>query len=315
MNLAHLHLLLNHFPTVGMIIGLGLFLAALLWNSDHLKRASLGVFLAIGLIAMPTYMTGNAAQEILAQHPSSAALHLTALIEAHQSWALLAFILISLNGLLAWTGLWQYRRHSRPAAWILPAVLVCSAASFGTMGIAANLGGDIMHPEVRDVADGRASWMISAFSQSVIKAAVTDSTKIWAACEAIHFMGLAILFGMVLLIDLRILGFLKGVSFESIHKLLPYAVAAYAVNLATGMTFFIAASDQYTGNPVFYWKVGLLLLASANLAYFTVMDDSWLLKAGENAPGRTKFAAVTALVLWIGVMYAGRMLPFIGNAF
>ncbi len=71
MNLAHLHLLLNHFPTVGMILGLAIFLAALLWNSDHLKRTSLGVFLAIALIAMPTYMTGNAAQEILAKNPAA----------------------------------------------------------------------------------------------------------------------------------------------------------------------------------------------------------------------------------------------------
>jgi len=183
------------------------------------------------------------------------------------------------------------------------------------MAVAANLGGDIMHPEVRDVAEGRASWVIASMSGSVIKAAVTDSTKIWAICEALHFMGLAILFGTVLLIDLRILGFIQGISFESIHKLLPFAVAAYAVNLITGMTFFIAASDQYTGNPVFYWKVGLLLLAAANAAYFTVFDDTWVLKAGDAAPGRAKFAAAAALVLWVGVMYAGRMLPFIGNAF
>jgi uncharacterized membrane protein len=157
--------------------------------------------------------------------------------------------------------------------------------------------------------------VITSMSGSVIKAAVTDSTTLWAACEALHFMGLAILFGMVLIIDLRILGFLKGVSFESIHKLLPFAAAAYSVNLITGMTFFIAASDQYTGNPVFYWKVGLLLLAAANASYFTVFDDTWVLKAGDEAPARAKFAAAAALVLWIGVMYAGRMLPFIGNAF
>lgn len=311
MNLAHLHLLLNHFPTVGMIVGIGLFLIALMWNSEHLKHASLGVFLAIALIAMPTYMTGNAAQEILAKNPDAS----VPLIEAHQSWALVAFMVISLNGLIAWIGLWQSRRYSRPASWVMPAIFLCSAASFGLMAVAANLGGDIMHPEVRDVAEGRPSWIITAMSGSVIKAAVTDSTTIWAACEALHFMGLAILFGMVLFIDLRILGFIKGISFESIHKLLPFAVAAYAVNLTTGMIFFIAASDQYTGNPVFYWKVGLLLLAAANLAYFTVFDDSWALKAGDEAPARTKFAAVTALVLWVGVMYAGRMLPFIGNAF
>ena len=311
MNLAHLHLLLNHFPTVGMIIGLAIFFAALVWNSDHLKRTSLGVFLAIALISMPTYMTGNAAQEILAKNPAAS----LPLIEAHQSWALLAFIVISLNGLIAWIGLWQYRRYARSASWIMPAIFVCAAVSFGLMAVAANLGGDIMHPEVRDIAEGRPSWVITALSGSTLKAAITDSTTIWAACEALHFMGLAILFGMVLLIDLRILGFLKAVSFESIHKLLPYAVAAYAVNLATGMTFFVAAYEQYTGNPVFYWKVGLLLLAAANAAYFTVFDDTWVIQAGDEAPGRAKAAAVAALVLWVGVMYAGRMLPFIGNAF
>lgn len=294
-----------------MIIGLAIFLSSLIWNSDHLKRASLGVFLGIALIAMPTYMTGNAAQDILAKNPAAS----LPLIEAHQSWALLALIVISINGLLAWVGLYQYRRSGRPASWVIPGVFLCAAASFGLMAIAANLGGDIMHPEVRDVAEGRASWLISSMSGELIKAAVTDSTTIWAACEALHFMGLAILFGMVLMIDLRILGFLQSVSFESIHKLLPYAVAAYAVNLATGMTFFISASGQYTTNPVFYWKIGLLLVAAANLVYFTVVDDSWSLKAGNDASGQTKFAAVSALVLWIGVMYAGRMLPFIGNAF
>ena len=44
MNLAHVHLLLNHFPTIGMIVGLGLFVVAILAKSDHLKRASLVIF-------------------------------------------------------------------------------------------------------------------------------------------------------------------------------------------------------------------------------------------------------------------------------
>jgi uncharacterized membrane protein len=311
MNLAHLHLLLNHFPTVGMILGLALFVTALLWNSDHLKRTALGVFLAISLIAMPTYMTGNAAQEILARNPAAS----VPLIEAHQSWALLAFIIMELTGILSWFGLWQYRRQSRPASWIMPAVFLCAAATFGLMAIAANLGGDIMHPEVRDVAEGRASWTITALSGSSLKAAITQSTWIWAACEAVHFMGLSVLFGVVLLVDLRILGFLKNVSFESIHKMLPFAVFAFAINLATGMVFFIAASDQYTTNAVFHWKIALMMLAGANAGYFTVFDDIWVLKSGDNAPARAKFAAAAAMVLWLGVIYAGRMLPFIGNAF
>jgi uncharacterized membrane protein len=311
MNLAHLHLLLNHFPTVGMIIGLALFITALLWNSDHLKRTALAVFLGIALIAMPTYMTGNAAQEMLARNPEAS----VPLIEAHQSWALLAFIVMELTGILSWFGLWQYRRRGHPSAALIPAVLLCAAVTFGLMAVAANLGGDIMHPEVRDAAQGRASWTITALSGSNLKTAITSSTWIWAACEALHFMGLSVLFGIVLMVDLRVLGFIKNVSFEAIHKLLPYAVFAFALNLATGMVFFIAAYDQYTTNAVFHWKVALMLLAGANAGYFTVFDDTWALKAGDEAPARAKFAAAAAMVLWVGVIYAGRMLPFIGNAF
>jgi hypothetical protein len=73
-----------------MVVGLALFVTALLWNSDHLKRTALGVFLAIALIAMPTYMTGNAAAEMLASNPNAS----SAMIEAHQSWALLAYIVM-----------------------------------------------------------------------------------------------------------------------------------------------------------------------------------------------------------------------------
>jgi len=60
-NLAHLHLLINHFPTVGMIIAVGLFAGSLIGGSEDLKRASLVVFFGLGLITIPTYMSGNAA--------------------------------------------------------------------------------------------------------------------------------------------------------------------------------------------------------------------------------------------------------------
>ena len=61
MDLAHIHLLLNHFPVIGTIIGGGLFLISLITNSDDLKRASLVVLLGIALLSIPTYMSGNGA--------------------------------------------------------------------------------------------------------------------------------------------------------------------------------------------------------------------------------------------------------------
>jgi hypothetical protein len=119
----------------------------------------------------------------------------------------------------------------------------------------------------------------------------------------------------VLLVDLRVLGVLKGVSFASLHRLLPWAAFGFGVNVITGMLFFVGIPGQYTGNPAFYWKVGLVMLAGANALYFTLLEEPWALGPGEEAPLTAKLAAASAMVLWVGVMYFGSMLPFLGNAF
>ena len=64
-----------------------------------------------------------------------------------------------------------------------------------------------------------------------------------------------------------------------------------------------------------HWKLVLLLIAGLNTLYFTVMDEPWELKAGEDAPALEKVLAGSVLILWIAVMYFGSMLPFLGNAF
>ena len=77
---------------------------------------------------------------------------------------------------------------------------------------------------------------------------------------------------------------------------------------------FAAAPQQYVDNPAFYWKLIFLLLAGANVVYFT-FDDGWQTQTGRPAPALSKALAASALFLWVGVMYWGSMLPFIGNAF
>ena len=69
MNWAHVHLLLNHFPTIGMIIGLGVFVTAIAAKSDDLKRASLVIFFAIALLSIPAFVTGTSAKLALEQRP------------------------------------------------------------------------------------------------------------------------------------------------------------------------------------------------------------------------------------------------------
>jgi hypothetical protein len=306
-NLAHIHLLLNHFPTIGTIIGFGLLIVALVAKSEDLKRAALVVFLGIALITIPTYVTGNAAQEALARNPEVS----VPLIETHEGAALLAFFAMEITGGFAWLGLWQYRRFSRVSRWNVAVVLLLAAVSFGLMAQAANLGGEIRHPEIRTEEAGTPGSPLGR----ELGAFVTSVTWVWPACETLHFIGLGLLFGVAALVDLRMLGVIRRVPFAALHRLLPWGILGFGVNLITGMMFFVAAPDQYTQNVSFHWKVILMLLAGVNVLYFTIFDEVWTLGPEDDAPLTAKLMAACALVLVVGVIYAGRMLPFIGNAF
>jgi len=322
MDLSHLHLLLNHFPTVGMVVGLGLFLFSLLLKSDDLKRASLVIFVGIALLAIPTFVTGNAAQSVICQakpdDPCADPNVSKARIEAHEGAALQGLAAMVVLGAFAWLGLWQYRRMSRVAAWNLAVILLLALATFGLMANAANIGGEIRHPEIRDVP-----WNLT-YDQTVAPMGrlgreaglfVTGKTWMWPACETLHFIGLSLLIGVVLAIDLRMLGVMKNVSFPSLHRLLPWAILGFGLNTVTGMAFFLGLPTQYTGNIAFYWKLVLVLLAGTNALFLTMLDGAWDLRVGEDASFTLKFVAGSALVLWVGVMYFGSMLPFIGNSF
>ena len=316
MNLPHLHLLLNHFPTVGMVIGLGLFLISLLGKSEDLKKASLIVFLGIALLTMSVFMTGNGAQEVIcvgaAKAPCDDPGVSKPLIQTHEGAALWAFAIMQVLGGFAWLGLWQLRRLSHVPRWNLAVILLLSSLAFAAMAKTANIGGEIRHPEIaqQTAAD------VKPFARQV-GSFVLSVTWLWPACESLHFIGLCLLWGITAMVDLRVLGLIRGVSFAALHRLLPWGVLGFGINLVTGMMFFVASWDvnHYATNVAFQWKVGLMLLAGINLLYFTVFDEPWLLGPKDNAPFTAKVVAATAMAIVLGVIFCGRMLPFVGNSF
>ena len=308
MDLTHIHLLLNHFPTVGSIIGGGLFVLSLITNSNDLKRASLVVLLGISLISIPTYMSGNGAQEAIKSLPGVS----KSLIETHEGAALVAIGFMEVTGAFAWLGLWQFRRLARVPNWNLTVILVLTLVTLGLMARASDIGGEIRHAEIRA---GEGTVTPEGALARTVGAFVTETPWMWPTCETLHFIGLTLLVGVVLLVDLRVLGVLKGVSFASLHRLLPWAAFGFGVNVITGILFFVGIPGQYTRNVAFYWKLALVMLAGVNALYFTLLEEPWALGPGEDAPLTAKIAAASAMILWVGVMYFGSMLPFLGNAF
>lgn len=314
-NMPHLHLLLNHVPTVGSVVGIGLFVLGLVRRGDHLTRASFEVLFLVAVVTFPAYLTGVAAEVSVAGRPEFS----PAAMRAHHEAALPAFVLMQLTGALAWVGLWQHRRASRSAAWVQPAILACAVLTLLLMARAANVGGEIRHPEIAtseasaaalDTSNRDAGWL----TPTQVEAFVNESRWAWPAAETLHFLGLCLVFGVLLTVNLRILGAMQTLSFSALHRLLPWGIFGFVVNLITGMMFFVVAADQYTDNVAFYMKVVLLVVAGVHLLYLTVSDTVWALRPGEKAAPREQAMAAAAIVVWAGVLYGGRMLPFLGDA-
>lgn len=310
---THLHLLLNHVPTVGFVIGLGLFIIGLIAKSDHLRVASLVVLVGISLVTVPVFVTGGAAQQRICTPsnvpgPCPDEMVSRTLIEMHEGAAFLAMYLIFLVGGFAWLALWQHRRLQRIPAWNIAAIVIIAVIALGQVSLAATLGGEIRHPEIRvtaESADPQLARVVGLF--------IANTPWTFAATETIHMLGLTMLMGVVLLIDLKVLGFMPTVPYVTLDRLLPWGILGFGLNAATGMLFFVAATYQYVENVAFNWKLGFLMAAALNTLLFT-FDPTWM-REGQPAPRYSKALAVTALGLWVGVMFWGTMLPFIGQAF
>jgi hypothetical protein len=141
---------------------------------------------------------------------------------------------------------------------------------------------------------------------------------IWPACETLHFIGLALLMGCIGIVDLRMVGFVKGLELGPLQRLIPWGIGGFLINLVTGVLFFIGNPGQYVRNIAFMWKLVFLALAGLNVLVFYCMGlGRKVCDVGpdEDAPTAARVIAGASLFFWFGVIYWGRMLPFIGNAF
>jgi uncharacterized membrane protein len=312
MSFMHLHLLLNHFPIIGSIIALGLFLIGFVGKNEGLRRASLILFVALALLMLPTCFSGIGARAAIKDEPGISA----ALMERHEGAAMLALFVMEITGALALVGLWRIERAPGQRRWSgsIVAILIFSILTVGLMARVGNTGGDIRHPEIR-VGEGVNETGLSAFvhifepSPDKFTELMLISKWWWAFIMDLHFIGLALLIGTVGLLNLRVLGFLKRLPAAPLHGLMPWAMAGFGINVLTGLLAYIGMPGYYTFNIAFWLKILAILLVGLNLAVFYLTDvfpTVEHLGAGEDAPAFAKFLAGTTLFLWFAVITLGR---------
>jgi uncharacterized membrane protein len=308
MSLSHLHLVLNHIPVIGSVIALGILLLALVRRSDDLRRAGLEVVVVVGLLSLPTYLSGLGGQKDLSD---TAQVSLN-MIHAHHDAAMLGSIAMLFTVMMAWVALWQTRRLTRPARGVFGTVVLLAIVTVALMGRAANLGGQIRHPEVHALQapiSDNAGWMTAWIAKEGVR-----GMWAWPMSEALHFIGLWLLFGILVAVNLRLLGMMKSVPFSVLHRLLPWGMLGLTINVVTGMVFVIGLPGQYAEWP-FYWKMVLLMVGGAQLLYLTIAEAPWKVGAGSDAPFEVRTFASLGIFLWVAVMFLGRMLPFLGHSF
>ncbi len=161
--------------------------------------------------------------------------------------------------------------------------------------------------------DAFVAWLqATSLSQAIV-----FNTWMWPIAETVHFIGLALVLGIVGFFDLRLIGFFRRISLVASHDLVPVALVGFALNLITGIIFLIGHPEQYVHNVAWWWKVACLAVAGANAAVFELSVSARTMTLGDGAdtPAAAKAIGFVSLVAWLGVLYFGRMLPFIGNAY
>jgi hypothetical protein len=127
--------------------------------------------------------------------------------------------------------------------------------------------------------------------------------------NALHIAAIGALLTSVLLMDLSVLGAIHSLPHEKFVALLRrVALAAFAIAALTGLTMFSIQATDYVRNPVFLLKLGLIVLAALNFVAFTVLETQK--RSGEASAG-LRVLAVASILLWSGVLLAGRFIGFV----
>ena len=135
----------------------------------------------------------------------------------------------------------------------------------------------------------------------------------WAypVVETLHIIALATLFGAMTVVDLRILGFSKGLPVAALLRhALPLALLAFCCAAATGLLLFLAHAGDLIGNRVFILKVCLIGAAGINAAIFHTGSWARVSNWGDAAPAPARAIAAVSLLIWAAVIACGRWIAY-----
>lgn len=158
--------------------------------------------------------------------------------------------------------------------------------------------------------DAQLSWMESTW----LSYFATGYSWTWPVLEIFHFFGLGLLLGIIVVIDLRMIGFFRRrMPLDIIHDLLPWAVSGFVINMTTGIVFLFGDPYRYYYSMAFRLKVIFLIIAGLNALWYALLSKKKVSLLGAHAemPTNFKIMGIVSIVAWLSVATFGRMIPYI----
>ena len=158
------------------------------------------------------------------------------------------------------------------------------------------------------------SPLIASLEASSVATAVRNSLYLFPLIESVHVIGLTLVFGTILIVDLRLLGLastrrpFSAVAADG----LKWTWVGFAIAATTGALMFVTNASTYYHNVFFRAKMTLLVISGLNVLLFDVTARRSVVTWDEKprAPRAGRIAATVSLVLWIGVIFLGRWVGF-----
>lgn len=148
---------------------------------------------------------------------------------------------------------------------------------------------------------------------SVWSEALRASVWLYPMVNTAHVVGIALLFGAIAPLDLRLLGAFRRVPLAPLAAtLVPVATAGLLLALVSGALMFVTRPLDYVAEPLFGLKL-VLLAAAVHNALWLRRDSEWRRvgeASGEPPPRRWRWHGLLSLLLWLGVITAGRLIGY-----
>jgi len=158
------------------------------------------------------------------------------------------------------------------------------------------------------------STFLASLESSSIANRIRDSLYLFPLIESTHVIGLAMVFGTIAIIDLRLLGVASTRrSFRRMGSdILKWTWAAFAVTATTGVLMFVTNAGVYYHNFFFRAKMTLLVLAGINMLIFELTAGRSIHRwdKAPSAPRMGQATAALSLVFWISIIFLGRWIGF-----